>query len=128
MEAIACTQDHFQAYMVLYEYGNGNLKKADAKEMLKVNIDGWGNYAAHNRDVIADILKEDEQPMEAFLSLSSPLRQNPNRLPYRRLKRLYIATDSRRRLRIADSTSTRNNVKSLEWECFTISVVLIFCS
>ena len=67
--AIACTQDHFQAYMVLYEYGNGTLKKADAKEMLsKVNVDGWEGYAAHNRDVIAEILAEDEQN-----SLRNPL-------------------------------------------------------
>ena len=65
--AIACTQDHFQAYMVLYEYGNGTLKKADAKEMLsKVNVDGWEGYAAHNRDVIAEILAEDEKPIEVI--------------------------------------------------------------
>ena len=65
--AIACTQDHFQAYMVLYEYGNGTLKKADAKEMLsKVNVDGWEGYAAHNRDVIAEILAEDEKPVEVI--------------------------------------------------------------
>lgn len=63
--AIACTQDHFQAYMVLYEYGNGTLKKADAKEMLsKVNIEGWEHYASHNRNVIAEILAEDEKPAE----------------------------------------------------------------
>ena len=65
--AIACTQDHFQAYMVLYEYGNGTLKKADAKEMLsKVDIEGWEGYAAHNRDVIAEILAEDEKPIEVI--------------------------------------------------------------
>ena len=65
--AIACTQDHFQAYMVLYEYGNGTLKKADAKEMLsKVDIEGWEGYAAHNRDVIAEILAEDEKPVEVI--------------------------------------------------------------
>ena len=65
--AIACTQDHFQAYMVLYEYGNGTLKKADAKEMLsKVDIEGWEGYAAHNRDVIAEILAEDEKPAEVI--------------------------------------------------------------
>jgi hypothetical protein len=70
--AIACTQDHFQAYMVLYEYGNGTLKKADAKEMLsKVNVDGWEGYAAHNRDVIAEILAEDEKPVEV---ISEPLK------------------------------------------------------
>ena len=69
--AIACTQDHFQAYMVLYEYGNGTLKKADAKEMLsKVDIEGWEGYAAHNRDVIAEILAEDEKPVEV---ISEPL-------------------------------------------------------
>lgn len=63
--AIACTQDHFQAYMVLYEYGNGTLKKADAKEMLsKVDIEGWEGYAAHNKDAIAEILSEDEKPIE----------------------------------------------------------------
>ena len=65
--AIACTQDHFQAYMVLYEYGNGTLKKADAKEMLsKVDIEGWEGYAAHNKDVIAEILSEDEKPVEVI--------------------------------------------------------------
>ena len=63
--AIACTQDHFQAYMVLYEYGNGTLKKADAKEMLsKVDIEGLEGYAAHNKDAIAEILSEDEKPIE----------------------------------------------------------------
>ena len=63
--AIACTQDHFQAYMVLYEYGNGTLKMADAKEMLsKVDIEGWEGYAAHNKDIIAEILAEDEKPTE----------------------------------------------------------------
>ena len=70
--AIACTQDHFQAYMVLYEYGNGTLKKADAKEMLsKVDIEGWEGYAPHNRDVIAGILAEDEKPVEV---ISEPLK------------------------------------------------------
>ena len=70
--AIACTQDHFQAYMVLYEYGNGTLKKADAKEMLsKVDIEGWEGYAAHNRDIIAEILAEDERPIEV---IPEPLR------------------------------------------------------
>jgi hypothetical protein len=70
--AISCTQDHFQAYMVLYEYGNGTLKKADAKEMLsKVDIEGWEGYAAHNRDVIAEILAEDEKPVEV---ISEPLK------------------------------------------------------
>ena len=65
--AIACTQDHYQAYMVLYEYGNGTLKKADAKEMLsKVDIEGWEGYAAHKRDVIAEILAEDEKPVEVI--------------------------------------------------------------
>ena len=65
--AIACTQDHFQAYMVLYEYGNGTLKKADAKEMLsKVDIEGWEGYAAHNKDIIAEILSEDEKPIEVI--------------------------------------------------------------
>ena len=70
--AIACTQDHFQAYMVLYEYGNGTLKKADAKEMLsKVDIEGWEGYATHNRDIIAEILAEDEKPVEV---ISEPLK------------------------------------------------------
>ena len=65
--AIACTQDHFQVYMVLYEYGNGTLEKADAKGMLsKVNIEGWEGYAAHNRDVIAGILSEDEKTIEVI--------------------------------------------------------------
>ena len=65
--AIACTQDHFQAYMVLYEYGNRTLKKADAKEMLsKVDIEGWEGYAAHNKDIIAEILSEDEKPIEVI--------------------------------------------------------------
>ena len=65
--AIACTQDHFQAYMVLYEYGNGTLKKADAKEMLsKVDIEGWEGYAAHNKDAIAEILAEDEKSIEVI--------------------------------------------------------------
>ena len=63
--AIACTQDHFQAYMVLYEYGNGTLEKADAKRMLStVDIEGWENYPEHNKVLIAKILKEDEKPVD----------------------------------------------------------------
>ena len=63
--AIGCTQDHFQVYMVLFEYGNGTLEKADAKRMLsKVDIEGWENYPEHNRLLIAKILKEDEKPVD----------------------------------------------------------------
>lgn len=62
--AVACEQGHFQAYMVLHEYGSGLLKKESAKEMLEsVNIDGWENYPEHNRVVIAEILQEDEKPV-----------------------------------------------------------------
>ena len=62
--AIACTQGHFQAYMVLWEYGNGTLERADAREMLsKVDIEGWEDYPEHNRVVIAEILKDDEKPL-----------------------------------------------------------------
>ena len=59
--AIACTQGHFQAYMVLWEYDGGTLTKADAKEMLsKLDIEGWENYPEVNRALIAKILEADE--------------------------------------------------------------------
>lgn len=87
--AIACVQGHFQAYMTLWEYGNGALKKADAREMLsKVDIEGWENYPEHNRIVIAEIFKEDEvsiqeeeKPIEVVLmpvEVAEPeLRETP---------------------------------------------------
>lgn len=62
--AIACTQDHFQAYMILHEYGSGLIEKSDAKAMLeKLDIEGWENYPEHNRVYIAEILQEDEKPV-----------------------------------------------------------------
>ena len=67
--AIACTQGHFQAYMVLWEYGNGTLERADAREMLsKVDIEGWEDYPEHNRVVIAEILKDDEKPVPEVIA------------------------------------------------------------
>ena len=62
--AIACSQGHFQAYMVLWEYGNGTLKREVARDVLPgMDIDGWENYPEHNRVVIAEILKEEEKPI-----------------------------------------------------------------
>ena len=87
--AIACTQGHFQAYMVLWEYGNGTLKRADAREMLsRVEIDGWENYPEHNRAVIADIFKEDEvslvEVVEPVLMPEPPVRETLEQEPQAR--------------------------------------------
>ena len=83
--AIACTQDHFQAYMVLYEYGNGTLEKADAKRMLStVDIEGWENYPEHNKVLIAKILKEDEKPVddipEPVRAVIAPATETPKQV------------------------------------------------
>lgn len=71
--AIACIQEHFQVYMVLFEYGSGTLSKAGAKQILsKVDISGWENYPEHNRVVIAEILAE-----ESPETIEKPLVEGP---------------------------------------------------
>ena len=71
--------------MVLYEYGNGTLEKADAKRMLStVDIEGWENYPEHNKVLIAKILKEDEKPVddipEPVRAVIAPATETPKQV------------------------------------------------
>lgn len=79
--AVACEQGHFQAYMVLHEYGSGLLKKSVAKEMLDgINLDGWEKYPEHNRVVLAEILQEDKKPVvEGKVEQTIPQPAQPQR-------------------------------------------------
>lgn len=63
--AIGCCEDHFKAFMVLYEYDSGTLEKVDAQAMLSaLSIEGWENYPEHNKYLISAILAEEVKAKE----------------------------------------------------------------
>jgi hypothetical protein len=53
--AIACTPEHYQAYMILWEYGRGQISKDDARMHLKsFGAENWVN--APSKSLIDEIM------------------------------------------------------------------------
>lgn len=89
--AVACTPEHFQAYMILHEYSGGGIDKKQAKNILEtlVNLEELENYPEPSRSTIKEIFAEDtvEKPrtkskqkktVEAQEELHEPNKENAN--------------------------------------------------
>ncbi len=65
--AVACTPEHFQAYMVLHDYDSGIVDKAKAKELLEqlVDVEGLENYPESARKPLQEIFAKDKVETEA---------------------------------------------------------------
>lgn len=61
--AIACTPEHFQAYMTLHEYDGGNIGKEEAKEILEtlVDIEAMENYPEPAKGLLMTIFAVEEK-------------------------------------------------------------------
>ena len=61
--AVACTPEHFQAYMTLHDFDGGKIGKEEAKTFLEtlVDIGEMENYPEPARDLLVKIFAKEEK-------------------------------------------------------------------
>lgn len=69
--------DHYKIFMILRNYNNKALSKAEARKMLEnVNIDGWQNFRDNCKNVMLEIM-EDENTLHTKKVKTSTIRKTP---------------------------------------------------
>lgn len=80
--AVACCPEHYQAYLVLWEYGNGKADAVNAKEMLeRLGAGEWVNDSPAKELIEKILATEPEKKEEPVIEKHEEVREEKQEYP-----------------------------------------------